>query len=171
MNNRELLENYVKNNHDKLNSFVRNRMSNNESEDIVQTIYYRMLKNDSTLKNEDARDGYLKKAARLNSYSVFKKKSNLDIATDIKFQMEDVCCSKADKVNYLSEMAEVALSCLAEPLLSTVKSFYLESKTINEISENTNTPEGTVKRRLHVARGRMKQFMEANGYESSDVFV
>jgi RNA polymerase sigma-70 factor, ECF subfamily len=171
MSNKELLQKYVEENHEKFSNFVKSRVSKDESEDLVQTVYYRMLKNNSTVDNEYSHDGYLKMAARRLSYNLFKKKSKTDSATDLKFEMTSVHCNKSRDTTDMAEMAGVALSCLAEPCLSTVRMYYLEGKSIKEISKSTNTPQGTIKRRMHDARERMKEFMEANGYDSSDIFV
>jgi RNA polymerase sigma-70 factor, ECF subfamily len=42
----------------------------------------------------------------------------------------------------------------------TLTAFYLRGQSIREISEELATPEGTIKRRLHVARNRLKARLE-----------
>lgn len=42
----------------------------------------------------------------------------------------------------------------------TLTAFYLRGQTIREMSEALDTPEGTIKRRLHVARNRLKARLE-----------
>jgi len=46
--------------------------------------------------------------------------------------------------------------------------FYLRGQSIREISEELATPEGTIKRRLHVARNRLKARLE-DGNEARTV--
>ena len=43
---------------------------------------------------------------------------------------------------------------------STLEAFYLRGKSLKEMSEEFETPIGTIKRRLHVARNRLKKAME-----------
>lgn len=42
----------------------------------------------------------------------------------------------------------------------TLTAFYLRGQSIREMSEALDTPEGTIKRRLHVARNRLKARLE-----------
>ncbi len=42
----------------------------------------------------------------------------------------------------------------------TLKAFYLQSKTLIEMSDEFDAPVGTIKRRLHVARKRLAKEMD-----------
>ena len=42
----------------------------------------------------------------------------------------------------------------------TLTAFYLQSKTLNEMSHQFEAPVGTIKRRLHVARKRLAKEMD-----------
>lgn len=46
---------------------------------------------------------------------------------------------------------------LDEPFHNTFTLYYLRGKSINEISQDNNTPKGTIRRRLHTARNKLKQ--------------
>lgn len=50
----------------------------------------------------------------------------------------------------------------------TLTAFYLRGQSIREISQELATPEGTIKRRLHVARNRLKARLE-DGNEARTV--
>ena len=43
----------------------------------------------------------------------------------------------------------------------TLEAFYLRGRSLKQMSREFETPVGTIKRRLHVARGRLKEVMEA----------
>jgi RNA polymerase sigma-70 factor (ECF subfamily) len=48
----------------------------------------------------------------------------------------------------------------------TLEAFYLRGRSLKQMSKEFNTPVGTIKRRLHVARLRLKEVLE----ENSDIF-
>lgn len=173
MNNKELLEKFVEENHQRMASFVKLRLAKDESEDVLQSVYYKMLKNDSTVNDENNREGYIKSASRRLSYNMFKSKSSCKTATDLGIEnnLTSVFCNRSKDRSDINEIAGMALSCLPEPYLSTIRMYYLEGMPISEISESVGIPEGTVKRRMHEGRKRMKKFMKEKGYEYSDIFV
>ncbi len=53
------------------------------------------------------------------------------------------------------------LNRLSELDRETLVAFYVRGQTIREMAEDFATPEGTIKRRLHVARNRLKAKLEA----------
>jgi RNA polymerase sigma-70 factor (ECF subfamily) len=46
---------------------------------------------------------------------------------------------------------------------ATLIAFYIRGRTLKQMSREFETPVGTIKRRLHVARNRLKKVMEAAG--------
>lgn len=46
---------------------------------------------------------------------------------------------------------------------ATLVAFYIRGRTLKQMSREFETPIGTIKRRLHVARNRLKEVMEAVG--------
>jgi RNA polymerase sigma-70 factor (ECF subfamily) len=44
----------------------------------------------------------------------------------------------------------------------TLEAFYLRGRSLKQMSKEFNTPVGTIKRRLHVARLRLKEVLEGN---------
>ncbi|MGL4420346.1 MAG: RNA polymerase sigma factor [Gemmataceae bacterium] len=49
----------------------------------------------------------------------------------------------------------------------TLEAFYLRGQSVQEMADEFATPVGTIKRRLHVARGRLKDVLEPTLGESS----
>jgi RNA polymerase sigma-70 factor (ECF subfamily) len=46
---------------------------------------------------------------------------------------------------------------------ATLESFYLQGRSLKQMSREFETPIGTIKRRLHVARNRLKKVLEEGG--------
>jgi RNA polymerase sigma-70 factor (ECF subfamily) len=46
---------------------------------------------------------------------------------------------------------------------ATLVAFYIRGRTLKQMSREFETPIGTIKRRLHVARNRLKKVMEQAG--------
>ena len=44
----------------------------------------------------------------------------------------------------------------------TLEAFYLHGRSLKQMSREFETPVGTIKRRLHVARQRLKDVLEGN---------
>jgi RNA polymerase sigma-70 factor (ECF subfamily) len=57
----------------------------------------------------------------------------------------------------------VGLARLKEMDRQTLEAFYLRGRTLKQMSREFETPVGTIKRRLHVARHRLKEVLEGDG--------
>jgi RNA polymerase sigma-70 factor (ECF subfamily) len=49
-----------------------------------------------------------------------------------------------------------------------LEAFYLRSRSLREMSEEFDVPLGTIKRRLHTARQRLKQFLEPEDFSEDE---
>jgi len=50
----------------------------------------------------------------------------------------------------------------------TLEAFYLRGRSLKQMAREFETPVGTIKRRLHVARQRLKDVMESGGIAVMD---
>ena len=50
----------------------------------------------------------------------------------------------------------------------TLEAFYLRGRSLKQMSREFETPVGTIKRRLHVARLRLKEVLEEDGFSGMD---
>lgn len=50
----------------------------------------------------------------------------------------------------------------------TLEAFYLRGRSLKQMSREFETPVGTIKRRLHVARLRLKEVLEEDGFSGID---
>ena len=50
----------------------------------------------------------------------------------------------------------------------TLEAFYLRGQSLKQMSREFETPIGTIKRRLHVARLRLKEVLEEDGFTGID---
>lgn len=66
---------------------------------------------------------------------------------------------QASQADTLAQSFRDALSCLTEAQADVVTLFYMEGYSIAECADLLGTPQGTVKRRLHDARQRLKKEM------------
>lgn len=51
---------------------------------------------------------------------------------------------------------------------ATLEAFYLRGRSLKQMSREFETPVGTIKRRLHVARLRLKEVLEEDGFSGID---
>ncbi|MSR55760.1 MAG: sigma-70 family RNA polymerase sigma factor [Gemmataceae bacterium] len=51
---------------------------------------------------------------------------------------------------------------------ATLEAFYLRGQSLKQMSREFETPVGTIKRRLHVARLRLKEVLEEDGFSGID---
>lgn len=60
-----------------------------------------------------------------------------------------------------SEQVRVGMAGLPETDRKTLEAFYFEGRSIREMADDFNAPVGTIKRRLHTARHRLAEQLEA----------
>lgn len=142
--------------------------SHDDAMDMVQNTFIKAMEKISTLKNGDSIKSWLGIIAnRLSlNYSIREKNRLPDLLDDEGFiSAENMSDDTLDapntlmKIEFTQAMRE-ALGKLESTDRETLTMFYFEGKSISEISQSKNTPEGTIKRRLFTARNRLGDYLK-----------
>jgi len=141
--------------------------SHDDAMDMVQNTFIKAIEKINTLKNGDSIKSWLGIIAnRLSlNYSMRQSKRSPSHFNDEGVFEENISDDILDapntlmKIEFTHAMRE-ALGQLESTDRETLTMFYFEGKSISEISQSKNTPEGTIKRRLFTARNRLGDYLK-----------
>lgn len=141
--------------------------SHDDAMDMVQNTFIKAMEKISTLNHGESIKSWLGIIAnRLSlNYSMRQAKrspSHFDDEGVIAENMSDDTLDAPNtlmKIEFTQAMRE-ALGKLESTDRETLTMFYFEGKSISEISQSKNTPEGTIKRRLFTARNRLGDYLK-----------
>ena len=154
-------------------------LSNEEAEDIIQNAYvkiYKRFRNNNlacefprqyllnaavncTIEYK-TRKAYLKNESSFTDINVENHEAFLDLVNDIDLTQAPHLLSE-NKI--ISEELNCLIDKLAQknPEMSqALRMFYFDEMQTNEISEELNVPENTIKTRLHRGRARIKSMLQ-----------
>lgn len=129
-----------------------------EAEDIVQTVYLRLLRANPAFRSAEHEKSWLLRTA-INLCKDYGKSAarrmNVPLEEAQEFALPRETIEVLDSVNRLPEADRY-----------TVYLYYFERIPINEIAHILGEKEGTVSSRLSRARKKLKTLLEGEGYES-----
>lgn len=152
-----------------------------ENQEPLRRFLINLCSGDSSLSDDIAQEAFIKAYLNLNSFSgkskfstwLFRiayncfcdnKRASSRYSTielsDTKHFANDTTDSK-----YMNQELYMALSKLNENERSCILLFYMEDKSIKEISEITATKENTIKSHLSRAKTNISQHLKSIGYE------
>jgi RNA polymerase sigma-70 factor (ECF subfamily) len=136
-----------------------NRTQNlTEAEDIVQTVYLRLLRANPAFRNAEHEKSWFLRTA-INLCKDYRKSSarrtNVPLETAAQTALPQETLEVLDIVNRLPEADRY-----------TVYLYYFERMPIGEIAHLLGEKEGTVSSRLSRARKKLKTLLKGEGYES-----
>ena len=126
------------------------KLNPQDAEDIAQNAWVRVISKIGQLRNKKAFPGWVKQIVRR---LIKKKRPLLELQEDVidsRPGPEEIAMQK-EEAQKLHERI-VSLGVLDRQVIDL---FYMRHLSIKEIAAYLNVPVGTVKRRLHVARGRL----------------
>lgn len=142
--------------------------SHDDAMDMVQNTFLKAMEKISTLNHGDSIKSWLGIIAnRLTlNYSMRQAKRSPSHFNDEGVFEENIsdddtldAPNTLMKIEFTQAMRE-ALGQLESTDRETLTMFYFEGKSISEISQSKNTPEGTIKRRLFTARNRLGDYLK-----------
>ena len=141
--------------------------SHDDAMDMVQNTFIKAMEKISTLNHGESIKSWLGIIAnRLSlNYSMRQAKRSPSHFDDEGVFAENISDDTLDapntlmKIEFTQAMRE-ALGQLELTDRETLTMFYFEGKSILEISQSKNTPEGTIKRRLFTARNRLGDYLK-----------
>ena len=136
-----------------------NRTQNlTEAEDIVQTVFLRLLRANPAFRSAEHEKSWLLRTA-INLCKDYQKSSarrtNVPLETAAQTALPHETLEVLDSVNMLPEAERY-----------TVYLYYFERMPIGEIAHILGEKEGTVSSRLSRARKKLRTLLKGEGYES-----
>lgn len=156
----ELFERY----HGGIVALAMRRVRNaDEAEELAQDVFIQAMLKIDQLRVPEAFGGWLRRIVhRMAINRVTRSRTALPCDPET---LEATCLASGAPEDSVQdrEQAEVlrnSIGRLGTLDQQTLKAFYLQSKTLVEMSDEFDAPVGTIKRRLHVARKRLAKEMD-----------
>lgn len=141
---------------------LRNR---SEAKEVTQDVFLQMMRKLDQLRDPERFVGWMKQVAvRMAINRAVRRPQEVAAGTDT------VAALKLDRSNPLESLMQQedagrvrgGLSRLRELDRETLVAFYFEGQSLKEMSDHFESPIGTIKRRLHTARNRLKEELVAS---------
>ncbi|MEM9588056.1 MAG: sigma-70 family RNA polymerase sigma factor [Planctomycetota bacterium] len=144
---------------------MRRTRNADEAEELTQDVFIQAMQKVSQLRVPEAFGGWLRQIVHRMAINRMTR-SRHAVACDPE-TLESTCLAEGTPDDFATdrEQAEAVrdgidrLNALDK---ETLKAFYLQSKTLIEMSDEFDAPVGTIKRRLHVARKRLAKEMDCH---------
>jgi RNA polymerase sigma-70 factor (ECF subfamily) len=130
-----------------------------DAQDIAQDVFLQAWCHLSSLKEETKFPNWLFRITK-NRCMNFLKQAKLDIAElEEAYTVQDRLPGPLEQIEKkeLADRVLASVRVLPEQLRLTTTLFYINGYTVNEIAEFLEAPAGTIKRRLHDSRQRLKE--------------
>ena len=125
------------------------------AEDVVQEAFTTALLRLPELRDPLAFAGWLRQIVRTHANHLMRKRREVPLAEE-----DSPACGSSSSAdlerNELREYVREVVRGLPRAMRDTTELFYLEERSCAEISAMLDVPQGTVKRRLHDARERLR---------------
>ena len=142
-----------------------------EAQELAQEVFLHGMKKLPQLRDVECFAGWLRQITVRMAINRLTRKGPLQkVESDVLESAEAVGVNPLEKMIQSEQASELyqALEQLKPVDRATLVAFYIRGRTLKQMSREFETPVGTIKRRLHVARNRLKKVMEAAGAGSAD---
>lgn len=128
------------------------------AEDVVQEAFIVAIQRLGDLREPDAFPGWFRQIIRTQGSRITRsrRESSLELTEVIA---ADDSPSEQVENHELRSVVRQAIAALPNPGRDTVEMFYLREMSCESISDALGVPKGTVKRRLHDARARLRDML------------
>lgn len=139
------------------------------TEDAVQEAFVTALQRLPELRNSAAFPGWFRQILRTQINRINRKRCEEQLPEGFEPSSKQISPGQYVQQTELRHQVQKALKGLSSTEYEAVELFYLHEHSYAEISDILQIPKGTVKRRLHDARKRLRgMLLGALGYESID---
>ena len=136
-------------------------------EDVVQEAFISALGRLDDLRNPEAFPGWFRQIVRTQAARIRRKRHEVPLEGGTYVAASDSPDKSAERAE-LRELVREALLNLPDVGRETTELFYFHEHSCSEISDMLSVPVGTVKRRLHDARKRLRGMLL--GYVGDESF-
>ncbi len=129
-----------------------------EADDLTQEVFAHGMQKIGQLRNPGSFLGWLKQIVDRMAINRLTRKKNHQAESDFFDSVESVNENISEQMSYQETLGELIheLNHLSEMDRQALDLFYLKELNLKQISEQLDIPVGTVKRRLFVARERLR---------------
>src|SRR5262245_8153358 len=140
-----------------------------EAQELTQEVFVHAMRKLTQLRDARCFAGWLR---QITVRMAINRLTRRGLARSTEPELMETVAARTDGPPEELERAEarrqihVGLERLKDLDRKTLEAFYLRGRTLKQMSREFETPVGTIKRRLHVARNRLKDVLEggaANG--------
>ena len=144
-------------------SIVMRRLRNpSDSREVTQEVFIRAMRKLDQLREPERFCGWLKQiAVRLSINRLVRKPKERSVEPEIFDGVRSTTSGPFEAVMKTEQAEQVwsGLRQLKSLDRDTLIAFYIEGQSIQEMSDVFRSPLGTIKRRLHTARARLKEVL------------
>ena len=133
-----------------------------EADEVVQEVFLRAFRKLSQLNEPERFAGWLCQiAARLSINRAVRRPAETIVESSTFDALQSAPENPFEQLlrQESIEQLRAGLNRLGDLDRATLWAFYFEGSSLKEMSEQFSSPIGTIKRRLHTARGRLKDVM------------
>jgi RNA polymerase sigma factor (sigma-70 family) len=129
------------------------------AEDAVQEAFIAAIQRLPDLREPNAFPGWFRQIIRTQAGRISRRRRELPEAWDDTVPASEATPHERLQAAELRAVVREAVSALPSVGRDTAELFYLEEMSCASISDRLGVPEGTVKRRLHDARARLRDML------------
>ena len=129
------------------------------AEDAVQEAFMAAISRLQDLRDPDAFPGWFRQVVRTQANRIARRRRESTGVDTTERPSGDLSPASHLEKRELRELVRQALAALPEKSRETAALFYLEERHHLEVAELLRVPPGTVKRRLHDARQRLRDIL------------
>lgn len=137
--------------------------NSSEAQELTQEVFLHGMRKLDQLREPAAFPGWLRQiTVRMAINRLTRRGPVQEVESEILESAEARGTAPIDELVRNEQAAELyrALEYLKALDRETLAAFYLRSRTLKQMAREFETPVGTIKRRLHVARNRLKRVLE-----------
>jgi RNA polymerase sigma-70 factor (ECF subfamily) len=134
-----------------------------EAEELAQDVFLHVMRKISQLRDVSCFAGWLRQiTVRMAINRLTRRGPFQGVETQVLEQAEAAETAPLDEMLRAEERGELwdGLDRLKPMDRDTLVSFYIRGRSLKQMSREFETPIGTIKRRLHVARNRLRKQLE-----------
>lgn len=130
-----------------------------EAQDAVQEAFLTALEKLPALRDPDAFPAWLRQIIRTHGYRLSRRRRDLPLDDPANHPANGESALSQAQREELSRKVREAIAALPPAGRETVELFYLDDLSCSQVAQYLRIPQGTVKRRLHDARERLRAML------------
>lgn len=144
-----------------------------EAQELAQEVFVHGMRKISQLRDPRCFAGWLRRiTARMAINRLTRRGPVVGAEPELLDSVEGRIAGPVEEIerNEAKAGLHAGLQQLKELDRQTLEAFYLRGRSLKQMSRDFETPVGTIKRRLHVARQRLKAVLEGDVPETDDTY-